>query len=336
MYFLSTFLSVAVLLALLIPGFILRKTRILSSTAAKDLSGVLIYIGTPAMIFYCMMTVDITLVNPVKLISCVALSLLIHLTAFVAAKLAFRRSADAGRKAAASFSAIFSNCGFIGIPVAQIAITFCDAFEGNTNEALSEAMLYVTVFNVIFNLLNWTLGIFLYGGSEKKSVMARKAVLNPCSIATLVALPFTLTGFSLLDPIVMGELEITQISSFITYLYNICVPVSMCILGVRLADMKMSGIVKDKYVYGASAIKLLLVPAVTLGISLLLELWLGIGAPLVLSMTVMSAAPSATTALAFAERFDSDTSLAGACIVATTLISVLTVPMFLTAAAAFF
>ena len=56
MYFLSTFLSVAVLLALLIPGFILRKMRLISNHVAKDLSGILIYIGLPAMIFYCMMT----------------------------------------------------------------------------------------------------------------------------------------------------------------------------------------------------------------------------------------------------------------------------------------
>ena len=49
MYFLSTFLSVAVLLALLIPGFILRKMRLISNHVAKALSGILIYIGLPAM-----------------------------------------------------------------------------------------------------------------------------------------------------------------------------------------------------------------------------------------------------------------------------------------------
>ena len=49
MYFLSTFLSVAVLLALLIPGFILRKMRLISNHVAKDLSGILIYIGLPAL-----------------------------------------------------------------------------------------------------------------------------------------------------------------------------------------------------------------------------------------------------------------------------------------------
>ena len=336
MYFLSSFLSIAVLLALLLPGFVLRKVRLVSDTAAKDLSGVLIYIGTPAMIFYCMMTVDITLVTPVKVLACLALCVMIHMIALAAVRLGFRKSKDAGRKAAASFSSIFSNCGFIGIPVTQIAVTFCDAFAGNESGALSEAMLYVTIFNVVFNLLNWTLGIFLYGGAEKKSVMARKAILNPCSVATLVALPFTLTGFSLLAPIDVNGFGITQISSFITYLYNICVPISMCILGVRLADMRASVIVKDKYVYAVSAIKLLVVPAVTLAVTLLLDLWLGLGAPLIMAMTVMAAAPSATTALAFAERFDGDSALAGGCIIVTTVLSVVTMPLFMTLATVFF
>lgn len=335
MYFLSTFLSVAVLLALLVPGFVLRKIKLVSDTAAKDLSAVLIYIGTPAMIFYCMMTVDVALVTPARLAVCVGLSLFIHLVAFAAVKLAFRKNADAGRLAAASFSLIFSNCGFIGIPVTQIAITFCDAFAGDESAALSEAMLYVTVFNVVFNLLNWTLGVFLYGGAEKKRVMVRRALLNPCSIATLVALPFTLTGFSLLRPIVIGGFEMTQVASLITYLYNICVPVSMCILGIRLADTRPAAVVKDPYVYAACAIKLLAVPAAALGIMLLLNIWLDVGGPLIMAMTVMAAAPSATTALAFAERFNGACEVAGGCIVATTVLSVLTVPLFLSAAAAF-
>lgn len=334
MYFLSTFLSTAMLLALLLPGFILRKVRLVSDGAAKDLSSVLIYIGTPALIFYCMMTVDVALVTPVKVLLCVAVSLFIHLAAFVSIRLMLRKSEDAGRKAAASFSAIFSNCGFLGIPLTQVAIVFCDAF-GDADAALSEAMLYVTIFNVIFNLMNWTLGIFLYGGAEKKRVMARKALLNPCTIATLVALPFTLTGFSLLDPIVVGDFEITQVGSFITYLYNICVPVSMCILGVRVADMKPSGVLRDKYVYAATVVKLLIVPAVTLGLMLLINLAADVGGSMIMAMTVMAATPAATTALAFAERFGGDSMLAGGCIMASTVLSVATVPAFLTLASVF-
>ena len=334
MYFLSTFLGIAVLIALLIPGFILRKVKLISDTGAKDLSSVLIYIGTPALIIYCMMTVDITLVTPVKILICLLISLFIHFLAYVCVKIIFRKSKEQGKKAAASFSAIFSNCGFLGIPITQLGVKYCETFAGGVDIAMSEAMLYVSIFNVIFNLLNWTLGVGLYTSGEKKSVMVRKALLNPCTVATLFSLPFTLTGFSLLEPIVIGNFEITQVSSLITYLYNICVPVSMCILGIRIADMKIKPIFRSKYMYASLIIKLLIVPLITFGIMLLLDLWLDVGLALVLAMVVMSATPSAATALAFAERFDGDKTVASECIMSSTLLSVITLPLFMTLATA--
>lgn len=335
MYFLSAFLSVAMLLLLLVPGYVLRKTRLVSDGAAKDLSGLLIYVGMPALIFYCMMDVDISLVSWQKAIICLLLSVIVHLTGFAAIKLVLLKGGDKARRAAASFSAMFSNCGFLGIPLTKIAIEHCDAFAGDTDAVLSDAMLYVTLFNVVFNLLNWTLGVALYGGAEKKTVMLRKALFNPCTVALVVALPFTLTGLSLNEPFYVGGQEITQVASFIQYLYNICVPVSMCILGLRLADMKVKSMFTNGYAYAALFVKMLAVPAVTTAICLLLHRFFGIGGALVMSMVVMAATPSATTALAFAERFNGNTETAGECIVLSTVAAVVAVPLFLMICAAF-
>lgn len=350
MYFISTFLSIAGLLLLLVPGVIVRKLKLVSSAAAKDLSSILIYIGMPALIFYCMMEVDITLVTPIKLLMCILLSVLIHVIAYVIVKLVYRKDNETGKKAASSFSAVFANCGFVGIPITQIAINNYSNFGVPTSEAYAEAMLYVTLFNVIFNLLTWTLGVTLYrsgntqnaeiaedangetGGKKVKhgkAEMIKKALLNPCTIATIVALPFTLTGFSLLDPIVIGDFQITQVASIITYMYNLCVPVSMCILGIRIADMEIVPMFKSKYTYIAASIKLIIVPLITLGLLVLLNIWLEIGMPLVLAMTVMAATPAATTALAFAERFDGDSVVASQCIMFGTVASVVTIPVFL-------
>lgn len=335
MYFLSTFLSVAMLLLLLVPGFILRKIRLVSDAAAKDLSGLLIYIGMPALIFYCMMDVDITLISWQRAVICLLLAVIIHLIGFVAIKLMTAMGKDKAKRAAASFCAMFSNCGFLGIPLTKIAIEHCEVFTENTENIMSEAMLYVTLFNVVFNLLNWTLGVSLYDGAEKKSAMVRKAVLNPCTIALVVALPFTLTGLSLNEPFTICGQEITQVASFIQYLYNICVPVSMCILGIRLADMKIRPMFKNKYMYASIAVKMFIVPALTTVICLLLHRFCGIGGALVVSMVVMAATPSATTALAFAERFNGDTAVAGECIVSSTVAAVAMVPLFLMVTAAF-
>ena len=329
MYFLSVFLSVAVLLALLVPGYVLRKTRIVGDTAAKDLSGVLIYVGMPALIFYCMMGVDKTLVEWQDVVICLLLAVIVHLVGYIAIKLILLRCKDRGAKAAASFSAMFSNCGFLGIPLSEIAIKYCDAFTATPDDSMSRMRLYATLFNVVFNLLNWTLGVALFGGAEKKSGMLKKALLNPCTIALLAALPFTLTGFSLLEPITVGGTEIPQIAELITYLYNLCVPVSMCILGIRLADIKAGAIFRNGYVYVSLGVKMLVVPALVCAFCLLLHSFGGIGGEMVVCMVVMAATPTATTALAFAERFDGDTAVAGSCIVSSTVISLAVVPLFL-------
>ena len=287
------------------------------------------------MIFYCMMTVDISLVTPFKLGMSIAFALLTHAVGFVITRLVYMKDRAGGKKAAASFCAVFANCGFVGIPISQIAVRYCDAMDMAVDAALSEAMLYVTLFNVVFNLLNWTLGVAMYGGAEKKSTMARKALLNPCTLALVAALPFTLTGFSLLEPITIGGLEIDQIASLITYLYNICVPVSMCILGVRLADMKIGRIFKSGYMYASFGVKMVIVPVAVCALCLALHAFGGIGGELTMAMVVMAATPTATTALAFAERFDGDTAVAGECIISSTVASLVIVPLFLMLTASF-
>ena len=159
--------------------------------------------------------------------------------------------------------------------------------------------------------------------------MVRKALFNPCTIALVAALPFTLTGLSLLEPINIGGTEITQIADLITYLYNICVPVSMCILGIRLADIKAGAIFRNGYVYASLGVKMLVVPALVCAFCLLLYSFGGIGGEMVVCMVVMAATPTATTALAFAERFGGDTTVAGSCIVSSTVSSLVVVPLFL-------
>lgn len=48
-----------------------------------------------------------------------------------------------------------------------------------------------------------------------------------------------------------------------------------------------------------------------------------------MAMVVMAATPTATTALAFAERFNGDTAVAGECIVSSTVTALVIVPLFL-------
>ena len=65
-------------------------------------------------------------------------------------KLIFIKSKDKSKTNVYSFIAVFSNCGFFGIPFVEM---FTD---GNPL-----ATMYVMVFNVVFTILCWTVGVVL-------------------------------------------------------------------------------------------------------------------------------------------------------------------------------
>ena len=53
------------------------------------------------------------------------------------------------------FVSIFSNCGFIGFPILKIVYG-------------QEGVLYASIFNLVFNLLVWSVGIIILDSDDKK------------------------------------------------------------------------------------------------------------------------------------------------------------------------
>ncbi len=329
MYFLNTFLSVLSIVILLLPGFALKKTKALSETAARDFSALLLYVGIPALSVYCVMGVDINQIPPLNILLCTVTAVAIHFVPYLVLKPILFRSADKNAAVAAQFGAMFSNCGFMGIPIATIAIAFCDKLLLISESATKEALFYVTIYNIVFNVISWTFGLGMYNSGEKKSYIMKKALLSPCIIATALSLPFLFAGFSLLNPIYVAGVEISQIASIILYLYNICVPVSMIILGVRLADVKPKDLFTNKYVYLCGVVKLIVTPAAAIGIMVFIRLFTELSPAFLIALTVMAAMPPATNGLAFAETYNGDTKTAGASILLCTIASIITVPLFL-------
>lgn len=79
------------------------------------------------------------------------------------------------------FSVIYSNCGFIGIPLVQ-------ALFGN------EGVFYLTAVMTAFNILVWTHGLFLFTGGEKFSI---KGLLKALCSPSILAVPIGLICFLL-------------------------------------------------------------------------------------------------------------------------------------------
>lgn len=325
--YLKVLLIMSVLFLFLVPGFILKKTGMIKDGGALSMSNVLLYVCQPALVLkaFCVFSPeDYAIINAVDkgvllknfglagLISLVAL-----LAVFALCKLIFLRSKDKNVANVYSYVAVFSNCGFVGIPFIQM-------FTDNN----PVAVLYITVFNVVFNVLLWTLGVVLITGSAKE-IPVKKIIFNPTILSCVVGL--LLFFVPQLNIFMMDGLKELQI--FPSYLATMTAPLSMIIVGVRLAEMDAKALFCDWGVYFAGVLRLVVAPFITLLVALPFVSLLGKGlasgfeeyvylAPII----AMSMSP-ATAIVAMAEKFGGLKEKAAACVVLNTLLSIITIPL---------
>src|SRR5699024_5529818 len=217
-------LIMLVLFAFALPGFILKKTNLVRSESLYSISNILLCFAQPMLIIKAF-AVDPVAPSGETLLNFLWVFLLsvaaIFLT-FGASKLCFlfMKGGELRRKRdVLVFIGSFSNCAFVGIP-------FVDMFTGGD----SEAMMYITVFNVAFNLLIWTLGAYLIT-QDKKEVSLKKALLNPCTVGSVIGfLLFLIPEINIFN---MEEVE--ELQQIVTYAGGMTAPLSMLVVGVRMA-----------------------------------------------------------------------------------------------------
>ncbi len=307
MNFLSTLVTVAVVVVLAVPGYLLRKVRLLPENSASVLAVVLLYVSQPFLMMSSLLnkTFDASMLPDFAwvILFAVALQLLIY---FVA-KLFFLRGKDAAANRVCVACSYLGNVGFMGIPVMEML------FPGN-----EQLVLYTVVYNIAFNATTWTLGVYAVTG-ERKRINPLKIILNPPTLAVIVALPFFFLNVTLPE----------QVIKPISYLGDMTLPLSMLILGIRLADMRLVRLVNDVKVYVVAFIKLILSPLLSLGVMLLVGLVFPIERFVIIALYVIAAMPSASSALNFAEMFGGDREMAAASTLMNTLLCILTIPVLM-------
>ncbi len=313
-------LIMAVLLVFSVPGYILRKRNLVKSESMYSLSNILLCFAQPMLI------IKAFAVNPVEPTKQMLLNFLYvflfsvaaFLLIFVVSKLLFptkKKPEERKRKDILIFISMFSNSAFVGIP-------FIDMFTGGN----SQATMYVIIFNVVFNLFLWTLGAYLIT-QDKTQISLKKALLNPCVIGSAVGfLLFLVPQINIFNMPIVAELQ-----QIVVFSGNMTAPLSMLIVGVRVAELPVKKLFCDKDIYLAAFARLLLSPALSYLIILPFKLaGLFEGDPYVLLASVIAMSmPPAASVVAFAEKYDGERELAAAAYATGTLLSILTLPIVL-------
>lgn len=209
------------------------------------------------------------------------------------------------KKTVLHFANVFVNTGYIGFPV-------LNSIFG------SEGIIYGSIFNVFFVIFVWTYGIMLYKGKLERGYLKKEIInllFNPSIIAVIIGIVLMI-----LDIQITGAL-LNSIKS----IGNITGPLSMFIIGVILANVKIKQYLKDWTVYYAIVIKLIIIPVIIYLISLLLD----DTSKAVYSVIIMTAMPASAMTSILAENFNKEKEFAAIIVSATTLISLITVPILI-------
>lgn len=314
MNFFSVFTSVFTLVVLIVPGYLLARFRMIPESLAKGLSTLLLYVCQPMLTFMSFQKTAYSSEIAVNMLIVAGVALAAHLVMIAVVFLIFRRKTDA-RYRVVQFSAVFGNCGFMGLPFLQAL--FPDA---------PETLIYGAVIVAVFNFLNWTVGVALLTG-EKKHMKITRALFNPTSVALFISLPlFLLLKRPLAELFEAGtyaQAFTDKLLFSFDLLGNTVTPLAMIVLGIRLSEMKLKEIFASAPVYLAAAFKLILMPLLVILMLLPLSL-----EPLVASALFFGLSmPTAASAVLFSEQFGGDSHLASATVLLTTILSVLTIPL---------
>lgn len=302
--------NVIVFVALALPGFILVKAKLITQQQSGILSKLLMYVGMPFLILASTINNIVFDRNLLTMIGVVAIigTVYTFIMYFVSKPLTCIETKDKTR-GMMQFAAVFSNNGFLGIPLAMAVFG-----------ASSKALMVVIILNIITNICIYTLGVYLIS-RDKSTISLKKAFLNPVLIAFVIGIVFNLLKVKDYVP---------EVSTFSTHFSNIVTPISMTILGMKMGDVKFSSIFKTWKMYYVSALKLIVFPVVIVAVLFILKTVLSISVlsvDVILGVFVAFAMPTAGLSSALSDRYNGDTESAVIFTLGSTILSILTIPI---------
>lgn len=283
-----------IMFALMLLGLLLSRRGMITEQGSRDLSNVLLYAVIPCVILRSYMSEFST-----EKLRAMGLSALIAVIAF-AASIAVAYLTCGTRHRIENFAVAFGNAGFIGIPLVTAVFG-------------PEAAFYVVSFSTFANLLQWTYGIVIISG-KKETMNLRMVFVNPVFISMVIGI-----ALFVLQPALP-----TVVTGTIGYIADGNTVLAMIILGYYLSKVQLRGLFADVRLYLFSALRLLVVPAVTILVFLPFPFARG---EIALITLIAAATPIASSTAIFAQKFDQDYRRAVSYVCLSTILSVATLPL---------
>ncbi len=280
----------------LLIGYFLFRKKLVSTQGSADIGRMLLYVVMPIAIIKSYL-VDFSMEKLEGLAVSFVLAILSLLLAIVIARLFFKKDSGIER-----FGVAFSNAGFIGIPLVQMTLG-------------EEAVFYVASFVALLNILQWTYGVLVITG-DKSAISFAKIRTNPIVLSFMAGILLFFLPVSL-------PAAVTGIIGTIASMNG---PLAMIVLGVYLAQIPLKSLFTDKKVYLATAVRLLVIPALTIVLMMLFpDKYLMVK----LTILIAASAPVGSNVAIFAQIYDKDYTQAVKEVCMSTLFCIITLPIML-------
>lgn len=293
--------QVAGLFILIVVGFILKKLKVLSDEFGKGLASLIISVTLPALIITSMNyqfskeLLDNSLLILVYGSGAFALMILIS---YIFSKIFHLENPQKG---VYQFLVVFPNTGFMGFPILSSVFG-------------QQAIFYGAIFNLIFNVLLWTLGVYFVSKGKDRKINLRM-LINPGTIAVVIG--FTLFILSAKLPYILH--------SALDTIGHTTTPLAMMLVGLLLGDAEFGLLFRNIRLFIISAIRLIIIPV---SVYFLLSL-LHLPNIVLATVVILSGMPSGANAAIFSRKFNSDYRLASQGIFLTTLLSIGSIPLII-------
>ncbi len=280
-------------------GVATEKAHILNDNAVKCCANLVLYLATPCVIIKsCAREFNRDMLIGFLIMG--AAALVIHLILIAVAHLAFR-DPDEGRRRVLRAATVFSNAGYMALPLQQAVLG-------------EEGVFYCAAYIIVFNIVLWTYGVVNMSG-DKSELSLKRLLINPGIIGVAVGL----SVFLLQIPLP------TLVLDAVSHVGALNTPIPMILVGYYLAQTDIPAALRDGRSYLCLVLRLVVMPLVFLALLLLC----GVRGNLLVSIMICAATPVATACTMFATRYECNPLLSVNLVSVSTLFSIVTMPVIL-------
>ena len=201
------------------------------------------------------------------------------------------------------FASVYSNCGFMGIPLIEALLG-------------ADGTFFAIPYLAVFNILLWSHGIGLYEMNENGKIQWNKVVKNPCIISSVLGFVLFLFGVIYKMPNV--------VTKPVFYLASMNTPLSMIIIGANFVSIT-EPFHRDKMAWEVSFIRNILFPLIYIAILFIIPM----KTDAKIATLAMASAPIAGVSVLFCLMFDKSTDFPSRALCLSTIFSVVTLPVII-------